>query len=182
MSSTWVYLRHLAYSMANGRRGNAQNYQVYLYSREDNYWMKPFELDPALKLVDVSAPVSIVDEKCGWGGYPDKMFAANAGGAELLFAASFQGFLQKMVKFHKLAWSKAGNGNANSKRSPFQTERFVKHDLENCNVEFLHFPRADARYVRGNLCVLRPKAICSPGIEKVLSICPHASRRKRRSI
>eukprot|EP00928_Gymnodinium_smaydae_P099004 TRINITY_DN9339_c0_g2_i1.p1 TRINITY_DN9339_c0_g2~~TRINITY_DN9339_c0_g2_i1.p1 ORF type:complete len:391 (-),score=39.99 TRINITY_DN9339_c0_g2_i1:37-1209(-) len=175
------YLRHLAYSMVNEHRGKARNYKLYLYSREDNYWMKPFELDTALKLVNVGAPVSIVDEKCGWGGYPDKMFAANAGGAELLFAATFQGFVKKMVKWHKFAWSRAAKGNRRRKRSdPFQTEGFVKHNLANCTIEFLRFPRADARYVHGNLCVLKRKAKCSPGIDKVLPVCPDALRRKRK--
>ena len=155
-----MYTRHVAFEMTC-----AQTYSMYTYWRDDNYWIEPLRLaDVRIVASDLKARI-VGDKHCGFGSGSDKLFIANAAGAQLLFDDSWTAFSRKMVDWFAFAFSRAHVRVQFG--SPFQTERFLKHVMGNALVVRLDMKRADVRYVDGVLCAtpIYIKYKCTPSLK-----------------
>jgi len=160
------YNRYLAYEMTmQGQR----KYSAYVYMREDNYFVKPLDLDQVFfnsaRAVSRAAPFVAVDAPCSMGRYSDKFYVTNKLGADLLFAGNFDEHVERM-KHYVLRWHYFST-QSRMPYQPGQPEAFTADLLSTAQVQRVNMHRMDVRYVGNKLC--------SPGLYYI------ACQKKRKS-
>lgn len=203
-----LHLRHLAFRLAHSA---APQYDAYLYMREDNLFLPPLvslsALAPALGVgASVSVreravrPTVLVDERCGFGSYSDKIYFANAAAARVLFGETFDEHARHLAAWMQgamRAWSDpthrrhptcprgAPAGESCSPNDPLQSEYALQEllDSENVTVKKVAFHRTDARTFNRSAVGLR--RYCIPWVyvgcadpPRLVGMCPisHADR------
>mmetsp|Transcript_61611 Transcript_61611/g.123488 ORF Transcript_61611/g.123488 Transcript_61611/m.123488 type:complete len:422 (-) Transcript_61611:66-1331(-) len=158
-------LRHLAYAAAlDGERSLPYKYSHFLVLREDNAFLHDVDLRALLRRLDgrrderlrkvPQVPSVLVDAKCGWGSFSDKLWLANRGAADLLFGRSDEDHTNKLATL-------LVGGSYMKRRTPvipeeqLQPEYFYQYLLETAGarVEKVEFGRTDLRYLAGQPCV-----------------------------
>jgi len=134
-------------------------YDAYTYWREDNLFFTPLE-EGVFPPPDGARVV--VDSHGTWGSYSDKIYVANAGGANLLFDSSFEDFQRKIQRWVQFASRRRVSIPGLLPGDEFQSEAFLGDVLAAANVTKADLKRADVRYVRGRLCLASLYAHLSP--------------------
>ena len=100
--------RHTAYLLSL-----EDEYTVYMFLREDNYFIRPVDLKPLLPILLKNqiataglAPkkrrgdnVVVINKFCGFGSYSDKIYIFTKASIDPFFAPSWKAFRTKMLKW-----------------------------------------------------------------------------------
>ena len=182
-----MYMRHrvLRLAMGGDEERRARPYDGFTLWREDNFFFTPLpeQFVPFDVKVDVGAgapgqqkpqPAVVVDQYCGWGALSDKIFAANAAGAALLFDPTWAAFVAKMKAYAREATLNRARG-FNKQEQKFHPESWYQVVMARggTRVEKRDLRRADVRYVLGRFCAAKMYAHCSPaGVGSDIPVCP----------
>ena len=182
-----MYMRHRVLRLAVGgdEERRARPYDGFTLWREDNFFFTPLpeQFVPFDAKVDVSAgapgqqkpqPAVVVDQYCGWGALSDKIFAANAAGAALLFDPTWAAFVAKMKAYAREATLRRSQGLTGVHHT-FHPENWYQVVMAwgGTRVEKRDLRRADVRYVLGRFCATKMYAHCSPaGVGSGIPVCP----------
>ena len=158
------YLRHFVYHLSTI---TDNRYDWYVFGREDNYFVTPLDLhdigkrleqqeennnnnnnssmlDPPLD--NKTLPLVAVDDACRFGSYSDKMYVANAPGADLLFGRTWVDYVNQMKQYVMWMAYRWIHIKPNSVRK-YQPEAFVHDRLSTARVITVDMQRVDLRYV-----------------------------------
>ena len=180
-----MYMRHRVLRLAVGgdEERRARPYDGFTLWREDNFFFAPLPEQFVPFDVKVGAgapgqqkpqPAVVVDQYCGWGALSDKIFAANAAGAALLFDPTWAAFVAKMKAYAREATLRRSQG-LNEDHQKFQPENWYQVVMARggTRVEKRDLRRADVRYVLGRFCAAKMYAHCSPaGVGSGIPVCP----------
>jgi len=159
-----MYMRHLAYSSAvEAEKNLPYTYTHVLYTREDNVFVHPSytllqlarDMDRGVSRLEnetSEAPASVlVDKRCGWLAYSDKLYFASRRGIDVLFARTLDEHIAQMAVWINMART------SKVYRDPLMTEEYFKRLLEDAhaNVTKFDFLRTEGRYRTGaeHLCI-----------------------------
>jgi len=103
-----LLLRHLAYRSALANAAQGEDYEWYLYVREDNSFFPPYaSLSTVAEALQRSRPANATAlaavDSCGTGSYSDKLFFGDRNGASLLFGETNTQFARFVVGWWQLA-------------------------------------------------------------------------------
>ena len=174
-----------ALAVGGDEERRARPYDGFTLWREDNFFFTPLpeQFVPFDAKVDVSAgapgqqkpqPAVVVDQYCGWGALSDKIFAANAAGAALLFDPTWAAFVAKMKAYAREATLRRSQG-LTGVHQKFHPENWYQVVMARggTRVEKRDLRRADVRYVLGRFCATKVYAHCSPaGVGSGIPVCP----------
>jgi len=194
------YNRHAVYRMArkssssSARRGGGHKYSGYVYLREDNYFIRPLNVDDvyydkianrsrvdrdggggseAEEDEDEEKPFVVVDKPCAfYNAYSDKAYLTNQPGADLLFGPTYSEFLEKMKRY-VLYWYFRSTAAVTRKGQFYMPEAYVADSLSNAVVEQTDLYRMDVRYNRGERCAPRLYHKCMARAVKDLARSEH---------
>jgi len=165
-----MYMRHLAYSSAvEAEKHLPYSYTHVLYTREDNVFVHPpYTLLQLARDMDQGAgpgppPVAVlVDKRCGWLAWSDKLYFASRRGIDILFARTLDKHVAQLAAWINMART------SKVYRDPLMTEEYFKRLLEaaHANVTKFEFRRFEARYVAGSS---KP---CIPDLYRKCTIVP----------
>mmetsp|Transcript_80711 Transcript_80711/g.210531 ORF Transcript_80711/g.210531 Transcript_80711/m.210531 type:complete len:415 (-) Transcript_80711:127-1371(-) len=159
-----MYLRHLSYrSAVLAEQALPFKYTHVLYTREDNVFVHPSytllqlarDMDRGVSRLEnetSEAPASVlVDKRCGWLAYSDKLYFASRRGIDVLFARTLDEHIAQMAVWINMART------SKVYRDPLMTEEYFKRLLEDAhaNVTKFDFLRTEGRYRTGaeHLCI-----------------------------
>ena len=190
-----LFLRHAAFSLAMRHQSVAtrahsvdHQHMLWAYVREDNVFLQPLAFDQLKEDVGSSViPAVVVDSNCKRSGrYADKIFVANAAGAQLLFGGrayyfdTWYGFAQQMQ--HYFRWAAAPNHPYSAGGYLFETEGFYTELLKGKKVVERDLHRTEVRYVAGGGQCVHPFYFeCTPELSssRRFKKCPQPCRRRR---
>jgi len=151
-----MYLRHLAYRsavLAERDIPDNEKYTHVLYTREDNVFVHPSytllqlarDLDGRAEPADSPASL-LVDLRCGWLAFSDKLYFASRRGIDILFARTLDDHITQMAKWINMAQT------SQVYKDPLMTEEYFKRLLVDghANVTKFDFLRTEARYRTDN--------------------------------
>jgi hypothetical protein len=149
-----MYLRHLAYrSAVLAERDLPYNYTHILYTREDNVFVHPsYTLLQLARDLDgpfapsLSPASVLVDSRCGWLAFSDKLYFASRRGIDILFARTLDDHITQMAKWINMART------STVFKDPLMTEDYFKRLLvdAHANVTKFDFLRTEVRYREGH--------------------------------
>mmetsp|Transcript_11188 Transcript_11188/g.29995 ORF Transcript_11188/g.29995 Transcript_11188/m.29995 type:complete len:415 (-) Transcript_11188:120-1364(-) len=159
-----MYLRHLSYrSAVLAEQALPFKYTHVLYTREDNVFVHPSytllqlarDMDRGVSRLEnetSEAPASVlVDKRCGWLAYSDKLYFASRRGIDILFARTLDKHVAQLAAWINMART------SKVYRDPLMTEEYFKRLLEDAhaNVTKFDFLRTEGRYRTGaeHLCI-----------------------------
>mmetsp|Transcript_11190 Transcript_11190/g.30001 ORF Transcript_11190/g.30001 Transcript_11190/m.30001 type:complete len:416 (-) Transcript_11190:104-1351(-) len=153
-----MYLRHLSYrSAVLAEQALPFKYTHVLYTREDNVFVHPSytllqlarDMDRGVSRLEnetSEAPASVlVDKRCGWLAYSDKLYFASRRGIDILFARTLDKHVAQLAAWINMART------SKVYRDPLMTEEYFKRLLEDAhaNVTKFDFFRTEGRYQSG---------------------------------
>lgn len=152
-------LRYLAYqSSLDAERNLPYNYSHFLVMREDNVFLEDVDLKKLVLDLDTlqpprsTAPAVLVDAKCGWGFFSDKLWLANRGAASVLFGGTPEEHVRHMAVLLLGGNFFSQTGMKKGMKSPgIQPENYYQFLLEvaGAKVKKVAFNRTDLRFVAG---------------------------------
>jgi hypothetical protein len=163
-------------------------YDAFLYLRDDNKFLVPFRqaMDSATAGVLPSRkPWIVVDDKCGYGIFPDKVYLADPSAARLLFSPNeteYRRFLGTWASA-SLCCKRKGKDNI------LQTEGFLAAYMRSAQfqVHVRSFYRTDFRYVKEHsalegcrpyvyACCADPRAASEANVKT----CPRPTKQRKK--